>query len=80
MENGSKVNAIKLLKQCCIVNEWLHTNYEKPPNSISITCKYYSIKSAQDAFNKLIELFCAKVISLLQKSIQNSKKLTSLKM
>ena len=39
MENGSKVDAIKLLKQYRIAKEGLYTNNEKPPNSISITCK-----------------------------------------
>ena len=77
MEDGSKVDAIKLLKQYHIAKEGLCTNNEKPPNSMSITYKHYRIKLIQDTFNKLIELFCTKAISLLQKSIQSSKKLTS---
>ena len=77
MEDGSKVDAIKLLKQYRIAKEGLCINNEKPPNSMSITYKHYRIKLIQDTFNKLIELFCTKAISLLQKSTQSSKKLTS---
>jgi len=44
MEDVSKVDTIKFLKQCRIAKEGLCTNNEKPPNSISTTYKYYSIK------------------------------------